>query len=751
RAGELKKFCKIHFMSFKRMREWQDVHEQILDILEESRMDARMETETAARPHKEIPAAGDDLFSDGYAAIHQSVLSGFLSNIAVKKEKNIYQAAKGRQVMIFPGSGQFNKAGQWIVAAEMVETSRLFARRVATISLRWLEPLGGSLCKYTYSNPRWRRGREAVVADQQVSLFGLVIVSGRTALFGPVDPEKAAEIFIQSALMEGDVHKPLPFMNHNQELIEEVRDMENRVRRRDFLVSEDDLVLFYKKRLSGVFDMPSLKKRIKENGSDIFLRMQPPDVLAASPDDARLSLFPDHVAMGTEAFDCDYHFEPGQENDGITVRVPVTSADRIPLESTGWIIPGLLPEKITELIKGLPKSHRKQLVPVSATVSVIMEEMPRFKGSLTGSLSRFIHDRFRVDIPADAWNEDALPDYLKLRISLTDSKGREIVSSRDKAVLRQSVAHAPDDMEGLAAERRKWERANLLAWDFPDLPESIPLTDRKGREVLAYPALEVADGAVNLRLFTNKTKAESAHPEGVGALYHLYFIKDFKFLEKTMVLPAGLEPAAWHFGGGKSLRRQMIRRVEMDLFFKNIRTQNDFSDHARQMVNRIMPAGQGLLADVLPVLEAFREAQAVIAHLESVHKTGPVMGAFAADLRQSLQHLMPENFIEIHDSLVLRHLARYLKAVAIRAERGRLDMEKDQKRAAAVKPFTDRYQDLTAGLGLAASGEKRAAVAAFFWAIEEFKVSLFAQELKTPYPVSAKKLNAQIEAISLMD
>ncbi|RJP86426.1 MAG: ATP-dependent RNA helicase HrpA [Desulfobacteraceae bacterium] len=751
RAGELKKFCKAHFMSFKRMREWQDVHEQIFAIFQESEMDAGKDTEKEATPSPVAPTGSpDELFSDGYTAVHQSILSGFLSNIAVKKEKNIYQAAKGRQAMIFPGSGQFNKAGQWIVAAEMVETSRLFARGVATISVRWLESLGGSLCKYSYSNPRWQRNREAVVADQQVSLFGLVIVSGRTVLFGPVDPEKATEIFIGSALMEIDVRHPLPFMTHNQDLIEDVRGMENRVRRRDLLVAEVDLIEFYRKRLAGVYDMPSLKKRIRESGSDDFLRMGPSDVLSGDPDDDRLSQFPDKVEVGTEAFSCDYHFEPGQDRDGVTVRVPVNAADSIPPEFADWIIPGLLAEKITELIKGLPKSHRKQLVPVAATVSIIMDEMPKFKGSLAGALSRFIHDRLGVDIPAGEWNEDALPDYLKLRIALTDSKGKEILSSRDKGILRQSGNNDPADLKSFVEERRQWERTGLTAWDFPDLPETVLLTGRNGREIIVYPALEAEDQAVNLKLFTSKTKAQAAHLKGVGQLYNLYFSKDLKFLEKMIVLPPALEAAAWQFGGGKKLCRQLIQRVKAALFFKNIRTRKEFSDYARQLVNRILPAGQELLADILPVLETFRATQSAISQLETAQKN-PVMTAFAAEVRQSLLNLMPENFIEVYDVSILRHLVRYLKTIGIRAERGRLDMEKDRKKTAAVKPFEDRFRELAAGLGPDASHEKYEAVAGFFWAIEEFKVSLFAQELKTPYPVSIKKLNALIQDISRMD
>lgn len=751
RAGELKKFCKAHFMSFKRMREWQDVHEQILNILEETPVPAESVARAMDGVGKSAPPASDDLFSEGYAAIHQSILSGLLSNIAVKKEKNLYQAARGRQVMIFPGSGQFSKAGQWIVAGEMIETSRLFARRVATISVGWLETLGGSLCKSTYSNPRWQRSREAVVADQQVSLYGLVIVSGRTVQFGPVDPEKATEIFIQSALLENDVRHPLPFMNHNRELIEGVRDMENRVRRRDFLVSEDDLAAFYRKRLSGVYDLPTLKKRIREKGSDAFLRMQPSDVLAASPDEERLSLFPDRMRMGGGDFGCDYHFEPGKDRDGVTIRVPVTAVDRVPLESADWVVPGLLSEKITELIKGLPKSYRKQLVPVSATVAVIMDEMPKFQGTLTGSLSRFVHERFGVDIPAAAWNEDALPDYLKLRISLTDSRGREVLASRDKGVLRQSVNSPPDDAQVLADARRKWERTGLVSWDFPDLPESILLTGRDGREFQVYPALEPSAEAVNLRLFTNKTQAEAAHRQGVGRLFRLYFSKDFKFLEKMLVLPSALEGAAWRFGGTKGVRGQILQRVMVNLFCRNIRTQKDFQEHARQAVNRVLPEGRGLLADVLPVLEALQQAHGLLSDLETTYARDPVMGAFAADLRQSVSRLLPEAFIAVTDVPVLRHLPRYLRAVAVRAERGRLDMEKDRKRSAAVRPFEETYQELAAGLGPAASSEKQRAVADFFWAVEEFKVSLFAQELKTPYPVSGKKLKMMVQEISRME
>ncbi len=258
-TGQMKKFCRAHFLSFRRMREWRDIHAQLNDILAENGL-------------SRAGAAGVD--PDGrYAAVHKAVLSGFLSNIAVRKEKNVFQAAKGREVMIFPGSALFNRAGDWIVAAEMIETSRLFARMTATVDSAWLEELGGSLCRSTYLNPRWDARRGEVVATQQVSLFGLVIVTGRTVSFGPIDPETAAEVFIRGALLDGDVLHPPAFLQSNRKLIQRIKDMEDRVRRRDILVDDEEMVRFYRSRLPMVYDLRTLNRLIREKGGDGFLRM----------------------------------------------------------------------------------------------------------------------------------------------------------------------------------------------------------------------------------------------------------------------------------------------------------------------------------------------------------------------------------------------------------------------------------------------------------------------------------------------
>ncbi len=761
RARDLKKFCNTHYMSFKRMREWQDVHEQIVDILEESGFEFDKAPDIQRTKNKNAA------FSDHYTSIHKSILSGFLSNIALKKEKNIYQAAKDRQVMIFPGSGLFNKAGQWIVAAEIVETSRLFARRVAAISSDWLEEIGATLCKHSYSNPRWQKNRASVVADEQVTLYGLTIVSGRPVQFGPKDPAAALDIFIESALIQMDVKTVLPFMRHNQALIEKFRDIENRVRRRDLVVTESDLAEFYRSRLSGrppVYDIPSLKKRIKENGSDDFLKMRESDVLALLPDHDQLSLYPDAVPVGAEAFACAYRFAPGEADDGVTLRMPVSAASAIPMESTDWIVPGLLEEKITELIRGLPKSYRKQLVPVGTTVKTIMDEMPKFEGSLVNSLSRFLFDRFHVDIPAAAWNEKDLPDHLKMRITLTDDRGKEIFSSREKGPLIRSVSRSlsgslsgsrtrPSGKDGFETERKKWEKTGLTAWNFGDVPEVIQTASGSGALFPVYPALVIEGDKdtdpVSLRLFKNRDAAKEAHAQGVGRLFRLYFSKDIKFLKKQMKLPLAVEKCAGYFGGAAKLEQQMTDRVITDLFNRDIRFQKAFFEYAEHQVNQLIPAGQALVKEVIPVLTVYAEARTLFYAMETAAKN-PVMAEFIAELRKFLAGLVPENFIRLYSTARMPDLVRYVRALIIRAERGRADMDKDRKKAARLKPFTDQLNDMIAGLEPDTSAEKRAAVEEFYWMIEEFKVSLFAQEIKTAFPVSEKKLNQEAGRISRM-
>ncbi len=738
RARDLRVFCKTNYLSFKRMREWQDVHEQVLGVLEESGIDLK------AGGRLSETAEAEAGFSPLYAAIHQSILSGFLSNIAHKKEKNIYQAAKQREAMIFPGSGLFNKAGAWVVSAEMVETSRLFARTVANIDSAWLEPLGGSLCRRSYSNPRWEKRREAVVADEQVSLFGLIIIPRRPVLFGPVDPERATEIFIRSALLKMDVKTPLSFMSHNRALIDSVNDIENRIRRRDLLASEADLTAFYKERLGLVYDMAGLRKKIKAAEGDDFLRMKLSDVLAVDPDQYALSQFPDSLCLGRREYPLIYRFEPGRAQDGVTLKVPIVESSAVPVESTDWIVPGLLEEKVTALIRGLPKPYRKRLVPVSHTVGVIMREMPKYKDSLVGSVSRFLNERFGVDVPVSAWSEDALPEHLRMRISLTDSAGREIQSSRDRGILR-----GPADLEidGFEAERKKREITGLTRWTVEDLPRFITLEGSGGSLFPVYLGLEKQDNHVNLRLFKDQAAAEASHRQGVGQLCRLCLAKEMTFLEKFLTLSLERETAAVYFGGRARVVARLVDRVVADMLCRDIRTKSEFDAHAEAAAGRVLSAGRELTAKVMPVIRAYGAARAKIDALKTASIRNLLATALLCELEHDLSRLVPESFIALYGTDRMPHLVRYVRAVMLRAERGVSNIEKDRIKAARVKPFIETLNAVVGSLHSGTSLAKREALEKLFWMIEEYKVSVFAQELKTVHPVSAKKLNAQIKQI----
>ncbi|MFO7667022.1 MAG: ATP-dependent RNA helicase HrpA [Desulfobacterales bacterium] len=427
----IKKFCRANYLSFRRMKEWRDIYIQIKDILAENGLERRKPEKETAESVKYRPGG----FSPLYAAIHKSILSGFLSNIAVKKEKNIFSATKEKSVMIFPGSGLFKNSGTWILAAEIVETSRLFARTVANIENLWIEEIGKKQCRYSYHDPHWERARGEVVALERVNLYGLPIISGRPVSYGKVNPEEASDIFIRSALVDGDVRVPFGFMEHNMNLKSEIIDLENRVRRRGIFAGDDAIFEFYRKKLHAIYDTRTLSRYIKSAGGDQFLLMKKEDFSRYLPDENEISLYPDNLSFGANSFECLYSFDPGKPDDGVTIRIPSEYTRTVPPEATEWLIPGLLKEKITALIKGLPKEYRKKLVPVSRTVDEIMEKMPKGRRSLKTALSGFIYKNFGVDIPAISWPEDRLPEHLKIRISVTDKNGKEICSGRDKSIL----------------------------------------------------------------------------------------------------------------------------------------------------------------------------------------------------------------------------------------------------------------------------------------------------------------------------
>jgi ATP-dependent helicase HrpA len=549
--NRVKKFCREHYLSYRRMREWIDVYAQLKEILDEQ----------GWKISKRMDADGKDL----YEGIHKSILSGYLSNIATKKEKNIYMAAKGKEVMIFPGSGLFNKGWSWIVAAEMIETSRLFARMAANIKIDWLERLGGDLCRATCSEPHWSRDRGEVVAYEQVTLFGLLIVPRRPVSYGRINPDEASEIFIRNALMEGNLKKPFPFLIHNQEVIERISCMEDKIRRRNLLTDEESIARFYRERLPGIYDVRTLQKLIRERGSDSFLHMKEEDVLQRKAEDEELSLYPDEVILDRHRFPCAYRFAPGTAEDGVTLKVPIHMVSALTATSADWVIPGLLRDKVSALLKNLPKEYRKQLPPPAHTCDAILSEMNEREGSLFSSLSKIINAKFGIDIPVSLWAPNALAEHLQIRVAVIDAQGKEVAASRDICELRKGII-AGVESTAFNKARLSWEKTGLTAWDFGELPEEIALESRDFFEGYAYPGLEAGEGCVNIRVFKSRQDADASHKRGVMALYAMHFKSELKYLRKAITFPGDTKIWADTFGGVKLVENMILGQVAHDLF-----------------------------------------------------------------------------------------------------------------------------------------------------------------------------------------
>jgi len=738
--GQMRKFCRQHFLSYKRMREWQDIHGQIREIIEEEGI--RAGKEKVLKKETGDPSAL-------YGKLHRSVLSGYLSNIAMKKEKNLYATGGGKQAMIFPGSGLFNRGGNWIIAAEFVETTRLFARTAANIENAWLEPLGGPLCRYSYSNPHWDRRRGEVVALEQVTLYGLPIVSGRTASYGKIHPADASRIFIQNALVESDLDRPFPFLIHNQRVIEDVLAMENKLRRRNLLADQDALVRFYEERLGDIFDVRSLQKRIRERGSDGFLRMKKEDVLQSIPDEEELSLYPDSWSFGKKPIPLTYRFDPGTSDDGVTLKVPVNLLPALPAEALDWGVPGLLKERISAFLKGLPKTYRVRLSPIGQAVERILDKIEWGRGSLVQALSETLREEFDVDIPPASWSSIAIPDHLKMRLDVLDSQKRVVASGRDIGLLKAQTAHG-EETAAIVEAKRKWERDRITTWDFDELPSQIEMEDDGGLSAILYPALVRGEERAGLRLFKDKKEAEDVHIEGVIALFEEHFKKELRYLKKHLTLPGEMKKWAVYFSGERFFEEGIYREVLRRLFGLPIRSQKAFFKHAEETAPAILPSAQALLQEIKPVLETYFQTRQALHRLENAAPPGRNLKEFFSDIRARLDHLMPESFLEVHPRERWPDLVRYMKALSLRAEKGLLNHAKDRAKFEEIRVFDDRLKDLRKGLTSPTSAKKRESINEWAWMIEEYRVSLFTQEMKTAYPVSRKRLAARLKEIEEM-
>jgi ATP-dependent helicase HrpA len=730
--NQLRRFCKAHYLSYMRMREWRDIHAQITESLRSIK----------GFTFNDKPAE--------YDAIHRSVLTGLLSSVARKTEGNVYQAARNREVMIFPGSGLFqrnqnkktddgkepdkDKTPTWIVSAEIVETARLFARTVARIQPDWLEELGSHLTRASYDEPYYNARSGRVLIREKLNLYGLEILTRRVP-YNRINAVEATEIFIREALVPGVVQTPHDFLERNSRLCQKLETWQSRTNssRAAGVDIEAAACNFYAQRLDDVSSLHDLNRFLKDKADD-FLLMEEQDLLGG---DSRAGFdetaFPDAFDFDGEKLELNYAYRPGEDEDGLTLLVPYKLVQFVDPEVLEWLVPGLLQEKITILLRSLPKSVRKQLVPIPEKAKAIAIELKPTQPTFLASLQDHLHEQYRVTVQATDWKVDELPDHLRMRIEVQGTNNKPLASSRDlQQLTRRLEQHdTPAELDAWAKAAQQWEREGITAWDFGELPEQIEVTQIGGVPLYGWPSLDLNEAGVCLRLCKNRTEAVARSRKGFSGLCARALGNEMAWLHselKDLAQFGDLYP-----GSPAELREQAFAHLERYLFHREeilpLR-QQDFHnaiEHAQRLLLGLVPR---FTAQIEGLLQARRDIL-----LSDLTYRGR---------DEDLERLLPDDFLAYVPHEQLNHLFRYLKAIRIRAERAKTDPGRDEEKAELIQVYQMQYEELATK---DSSRERVALLDELCWMLEDYRISVFAQELGTAQPVSPKRLDKKIEEI----
>ncbi|CAK8718673.1 ATP-dependent RNA helicase HrpA [Candidatus Electrothrix aarhusensis] len=782
-AGKLRRFCEVNFCSWQRMREWFDIYEQILRILKQHK-----EFDSALKRMGEPLCSPDSPPDNGQtqgsaptapALVHQALTAGFLRNIALRKEKNTYQISGNREAVLFPGSGLYNKGGQWIVAADFVHTSQLFARMAATIEVDWLERLGGDLCKRSYADPHWQKKSGQVTALEKVTLFGLVIAADRRVNYGRISKKTAAEakeIFIRDALIPGELKGKYPFLEHNLALAQQQAELEERLRRRGIMTDEQVLYEFYDQRLGEVYDgftlsrFLSRKRKQSKPGEqgDGFLWMTEQDLCQSQPESDELYRFPKTLTTPQGELRLHYAFHPGQEDDGVTVDIPVSCCPALSPNLFEWMVPGLLEEKVVALLKGLPKRLRKLFVPLPDTAAQLMDGLDLYQGSLYPALERLLLRHFQVRVTRADWQLDNLPLHLRMRFRLCDEQGKLVYCTRNFHELAGhcgSVQQAIRGGQGTKVEDLP-ERKNIQVWDFAEAPHPLPARDEHNRVTgLYYPALFLGlskgqEQQLCLTYIADLEQAAKQNKKGLRFLYGQHFSKEFKALAKECKAAVAGHTASWLSLGlkaGAGETRDLLLNCIMDSLFQ---INGDLPDKASfdQVLADLREQGVTKLAreqlnQVMDLLAERRKTQVALTQSKQrASKSRSADMVRFAEYDDLLKGIVSAGFLTDFSSSEAGERKRWLRALAKRVERAEHSPHKDADKARRVLPFAEQLRQLErkeaeqkAGGSIAAPC--REAVTQYRRMVEEFRISVFAPEIGTALPISEKRLKEQWQQV----
>ena len=742
-SSAFRRMCRREFLNYLRVREWQDFESQLRQVCKEMKV--------------QVGHPADLPDADG---IHQSLLSGLLSHIGLLEERakdpqargqargprgpREYAGARGTRFAIFPGSVLRGKNPQFLMSAELVETSRLWARQNAAIQPEWAERLGGHLVKRTYSEPHWSTKRAAVMAYERVTLYGVPLVADRLVNYGTIDRELARELFIRHALVYGEWHTRHRFYAENLRLLAEAEELEHRARRRDIVVDEHTLFDFYDGRVgaevvSGVhFDQ--WWKRERQRRPDL-LTFDPAMLTHDNVEEIREADFPTRWEDEGLTFSISYHFEPGAIDDGLTIDVPVATINRVDAEDFSWLVPGLRHELVTSLIRSLPKNLRVSFVPAPNTARDFLAAAPPGEEPLLTALERYLRSTTGVVVPREAWDWDKVPAHLRPTFRVVGDDGAEAAKGKDldalKEPLRPSFAQAMAEVAGEAGRTSTGQRS----WTFGELEETLT-HKRAGHEVVAHPALVDEGDSVGLGIFGSAAEAGARHRAGVIRLA-LLAVAD---ADGKARMP-GLENAEKLALAGSPYPTvaDLVADVEAGLVADlvdagpPVRTAAGFADLvARARVDR-EPRLAASLREVISVLEAWRSADRALSGRAEM-----ALLPALTDLRGQLARLVHDGFVGEAGATRLRDVRRYLQAIAVRRERLADQVARDRQLMDQIAELQDAY--LHRVDALPPGCPPTAALRRVRWLIEEYRVSLWAQQLGTAVPVSDQRIRKALDA-----
>ncbi len=711
-------WAREHFLSHVRLRDWMDIHRQLKELV--GSMGLRFNQEAAPS-----------------AELHRALLTGMLANVATRSEEQEYTGARNLKLLIFPGSGLARRRPKWIMAAEIVETTRVFARTAAQVDPADVERLGAHLVQRHYSDPHWDPRQGRVVAFETVSLYGLVLAARRKVHFGPIDPVVAREVFLRQGLAEDRVASKGAFLAHNRALVSEIQELEAKSRRRDVLVDEESLYAFYDSRVpADVVDLKSFEgwRRKAEREIPKLLFMRRDDLMQHQAESVTSEQFPDRLAAGDLRLPLNYHFEPGHPADGVTVQVPLAALNQLRPEPFEWLVPGLLEEKVTALIRGLPKSLRKNFVPAPDFARAVLDRLKPGEGSLVDGVRRELRSMTGVDVPPEQWDTARLEPHFHMNFQVVDAQGQTLDMARDLAGLQERFGEQARADVGALKPDPGLEREGITRWDFGTLPAFVEY-QQQGVSLKAYPALVDEGNSVALRLLDDPQEAEARSRAGVRRLLMIALRDQVRYL--SGYLP-DLDRMALQYsplGNTRALRDGLMAAIVDRVFLAGgvPRDEQAFAKVLERGRAELVPSGERFARQAAAMLDHYHTLRQVLKKPRGLEG----MESFR-DMAEHLDELVFANFLLEQPPVLLERLPRYLEGLRYRMDKQAADPARDAQRTRQLRPWWERY--LERRERHRRQGIDDPALLEFRIMLEEYRISVFAQPLGAAMPVSEKRL-----------